>query len=77
MFKTFIFFTFLSKFPTCTFNFGDRTGPVFSTWRGMAVDDNRKDLTRYKPNVDGKVVNNHYGGFMRGFSLKIFLEYRI
>ena len=27
--------------------------------RGMAVDDNRGKITRYKPNVDGEVVNNH------------------
>ena len=32
-------------------------------------------MTRHKPYVDGKVVNNHYGGFMRGFSLKTFLKY--
>ena len=40
--------------------------------RGMAVDDNRRKMTRNKPNVNGKVVNNHYGGFMREFSLKTF-----
>ena len=32
-------------------------------------------MTRHKPYVDGKVVNNHYGGFMLGFSLKTFLKY--
>ena len=31
-------------------------------------------MTRHKPYVDGKVANNHYGGFMRGFSLKTFLK---
>ena len=27
--------------------------------RGMAVDDNRGEITRYQPNVDGGVVNNN------------------
>ena len=43
--------------------------------RGMAVDDKIK-ITRYQPNVDGKVVNKHYDGFMRGFSSKTFLKYQ-
>ena len=43
----------------------------------MAVDDNRRKITRYKPDVDSKLFNNRYGRFMRGFSWKTFLKYNI
>ena len=43
----------------------------------MAVDDNRRKITRYKPDVDSKVFNNRYGGFMRGFSWTTFIKYKI
>ena len=45
--------------------------------RGMTVDDIGRKITRHQPNIDAKVVNNHYGGFMLGFSLKTSLKYKI
>ena len=41
--------------------------------RGIVVDDNRRKIT----NVHDKVVNNHYGKIIQGFSLKTFSKYII